>query len=394
MREQSEVVVFIGCGYPMGGVLFLAHMGIAIHRALRNSKINFYFASIDDESQPGYWSVVHSCIPDENIIHASEFKKLCEIIAKTVSRYDRAVIHTAGGWGQTRLIQSSLSDYPISIRKKIRLIGTTHSYRNNSWLRIPMSMFQYLMYRIFYRVIIFQCSYAAERFFGGNWLLNAGRARIIPLGCEDFSNQGNTACDDSISSNLRTILEDESLFKFVYLAAFRRGKNQAWLVSAISPILKTRPNARMLLCGAGDTKEISLVRDIARQHGVESQVILPGLINRHMIPYVLSKCNCAIVASSSETFGHNFLEPMFAGIPVVGTKVGVGIDIVKDGETGYQYSLEDDCYFQRVVRKIIDDPQATATMGQRAKDIVSREYSHSTIALKHVNLYKEILEEA
>ena len=136
------------------------------------------------------------------------------------------------------------------------------------------------------------------------------------------------------------------------------------------------------------------MKDRARELGVERQVVFAGQVDRLSIPYVLAKSNCAVVPTGAETFGHNFLEPMFAGIPVVGTAVGVGREIVRDGETGFRISLKDKQSVRRAVLTLMDNPDLCARMGETARRLVIERYSHKAIAARHIELYKKLLTEA
>ena len=393
MQETSNAVVFIGCGYPMGGVLFLAHMGVAIFKALIGEPIDLYFAAIDEESQSGFWGAVRNVFPESRIIRSNGFAGLADRIVAVANGYQRVIVHTAGGWGQTKRIRSSLMRVSRDIRNRISLVGTTHSYRNDSWLRVPMSLFQCCLYRLYYRAAIFQCSYAVDRFCGGRRLLKDGRGVIIPLGCEDFGHQESAVINEPLPGELKSVLDNPQLFKFIYLAAFRPGKNHTWLVTAMSEVLKTHQNARLILCGTGSVAIMSSVKQLISMRAVGTQVLMPGQVERSSIPCILSKCDCAVVTSSSETFGHSFLEPMFAGLPVLGTAVGVGCDIIKDGRTGKIISLKDVVGFQQAAAKMIENREQTAKMGEWAHQLVVNSYSHEAVARQHVKLYKQILSE-
>ena len=394
MREKSDAVVFLGCGYPMGGVLFLAHMGIALYKISCNYNFDFYFASISNEEQSGYWELAHSRIDRRFIIKADSFELLAENVVLLAERYARVIVHTCGGWGQTRYFIRARSRMNKMFATRLVFIGTTHSYRIESLLRIPMSMFQYVLYRLYYKKIVFQCQYAADLFVGGNNLIKRGVGVVVPLGCEPFDEislsipEGIATKDDLVKT-----LQDKSLFKFVYLAAFRPGKMHAWLIQAMMPILKMHTDVRVLFCGTGDSAMIDSLRLSIERRKLQEQLLLTGQIERKEVPWLLAHCNCAIIPSKAETFGHNFLEPMFAGLPVIGTRVGIGRDIIRDGETGYGFDFGDVGGMQFAMEVLLKDRAAAQRMGERAKRLVTKEFTHDKIATRMMNLYEEVFEE-
>lgn len=392
MQEKSSAVVFVGCGYNMGGVLFLAHMGVALSKSVYGS--DFFFGSLDCEAQEGYWDLVHRNIRSDRVVLGKDFDELSTKLVGLAKFYDKVLVHTAGGWGQTKHFMRARRKIGKELSSRLIFVCTTHSYRNDSLLRWPVSALLYVLYRMYYRLVIFQCKDAADKFCGGNNLIKKGKAIVLPLGCEPFDkSESNVPKKISENECLVKVLEDQHLFKFVYLAAFRPGKMHVWLIKAFSAVLKRNLNSRVLLCGTGDRKVISKVKHAIKVTGLSNQVILTGQIPRNEIPWLLSHCNCAVVPSRAETFGHNFLEPMFAGIPVLGTSVGIGIDIIRDGETGYHFSLNDRMSFVRGADRMMKDRKQARLMGEKAYNVVMANFSHSVIAERLSNLYSHLLRE-
>lgn len=391
MQRKSNAVVFIGMTYPYGAIRHFALLGCELFKGCQDD-VDFYFASIAREPDKGCWDIVRQTIPNEHVIKTDTFEELVRRCCDLAKIYDKVVVHTGGGWGQTKHFVPARKRMDKMLQERLIIIGTTHSYRHDSFLRIPMSAFQYVLYRLYYRMIIFQCQYAADRFIGGNHLIKIGKGAVIPLGCEPFGEIGNDI-PKGIAENasLSVILKDCSLFKFVYLAAFRPGKMHVWLVYAISPVLRQHPEGRLLLCGTGSERvRADIVRAIEAEK-MEGQIILTGQINRHEVPWLLAHSNCAVVPSRSETFGHNFLEPMFAGLPVLGTSVGVGRDIIKDGENGYKFSLNEINGFRDKATKLIRKPKRAKQFGIKAKALVEKRFTHEAVARKLWGVYRRVL---
>lgn len=391
MREKSKAVVYIGMVYPWGGIRHFALLGCELYRVCKNT-VDFYYASIFKDVDDGCWELVRKCIPTERIISEESFSDLALRIVNLGITYDHVIVHTGGGWGQTKHFIKALNSINKKYRRKISLVATTHSYRNDSWMRIPMSLFQYFLYRLFYRMVVFQCQYAADRFVGGNNLINIGKGVVVPLGCESFNHiEGDVPLGINSNIELRKILADKTLFKFVYLAAFRPGKMHVWMIHVLASILKSYPKIRLLLCGEGrEDIRLSILKAIEEEN-LEGQILLTGQIARREVPWLLSRCNCAIVPSRSETFGHSFLEPMFASIPVIGTRVGVGGEIIKDGITGFHFSLSSSESLRCAVEKMISNENGAKRMGENARVLVEKNFLHSAVAKKLSYHYARIL---
>lgn len=254
-----------------------------------------------------------------------------------------------------------------------------------------MSLFQTALYLRYYDMVVFQCRHTKKRFWGARLLSVFGKTTTIPLGCESFDFTSSIPTGISQMHELLEALQNEDLFKFIYLAAFRPGKMHAWLVRAIAPVLRKFPDARVLFCGKGGGPEFDETCVAIREEGVERQILLPGVVSRDEVPWLLTHCNCAVVPSCSETFGHGFLEPMFAGLPVLGTSVGIGCDIIKDYETGFVFSLKEPNALRRKVEWILQNRASAAGMGAKAMSTVLESYTHEKIAKWHVALYTRLL---
>jgi len=390
MKSGNVAVVLIGMAYPYGVVRHLALLGMEIYKASHDT-FDFYFASINRESDPGSWDLLRTVIPETRMLRAVSFDALTDRVVSLAERYTQVIVHTGGGWGQTKHFVRARKRMDKKLVSRLIFIGTTHSYRQDSFLRIPMSVFQYALYRLYYRMVVFQCQDAADRFVGGNDLIKRGRGAIVPLGCESFQKVYETI-PDGIAANhqLRELLTNPSLFKFVYLAAFRPGKMHVWLVKAITAVLRRHPEAVLICCGTQIGNTVRKVSQAITVAGLGKQIIITQKIPRSDIPWLLLHSDCAIVPSRAETFGHNFLEPMFAGLPVIGTAVGVGRDVIVDDETGYFIDLHDPLSVSITVERILTDRPRAKRMGLAAREKVLHRYTHAMIAKQLVELYNKI----
>ena len=391
----KNAIVFIGMTYPHGIIRHFAYLAVELNKVLADKEdVDFYFASTDGETNQNAWPMIRDNFVSERIICEHKFEKLADRICILGKEYEKVLVHTGGGFGQTKqlVLARRRMNKLVSERLRIILAGTTHSFRNDSIHRIWMSALQCALYLLFYKKIIFQCQDAADAFVGSSLLFKAGKGVIVPLGCEGFVEPSPDVPTAIREKGLGDMLADKSLFKMVYLAQFRPGKMHAWLVKALIPIFKQHVEARLILCGMGNEVVVNDVKEIIKENGLESQVVIPGQIPRYEVPWLLKHVNCALVPSRAETFGHNFLEPMFAGLPVVGTRVGIGKEIIEDGKTGYGFSLRHPEEIGEAIAKMIRDPELARQMGGHAYARVSTTYRHSDVAKRLAEVYRGMLE--
>ena len=393
MQRKSNATVFIGMTYPWGLIRHFALLGVELcKRATLNMDV--YYASIYRDADRGAWGVVNSVIPESRIIRGMTFAELLDRISSLCATYEKVLIHCGGGWGQMVELIKFRRRVGKHVWRKIRIVATTHSFNNGTWKRIPTCLVQLLLYFSLADMVVFPCAWIKSKFTGAGLLSLLGKTNIVPLGCEGFSD--SSFCNDVPNSiqaaGLGNLFEDRSgAFKFVYLAAFRRGKMHEWLVSAIAPVLSNKKKVYLILCGVGDREIVQRVRRLAEKLGLTDRVLLPGQIPREDVPWLLSHCDCAIVPSRSETFGHCFLEPIFAGIPVLGTKVGVGVDVIQDYVTGCKFTIGSATSLVESAEWMIENRPFLKQMGVSAKKLVEAKYTHAKVASQLIRLYAKVL---
>lgn len=390
MRRKCDALVFVGMTYPWGLIRHFALLGVELFRQ-EPVGCDVYYASIYRDADRGGWRTVNDGIPQQRILRAERFDQLLDRIVALTDDYRKVAIHCGGGWGQS--IELLKLRFRIGARrwKRLRLLATTHSFNNGTWKRIPVSLVHLFLYLLIYDKVIFPCRWIVKRFIGGRLLFALNKAVVVPLGCESMPEIEEEYAPHAITeSGVADLLLDNRLTKFVYLAAFRPGKMHTWLVRAACPVLRRHPDVRLLLCGTGSEKIIADVRQAIEKMGLSDRVLLTGQIPRADIPWLLIHCTCAIVPSRSETFGHCFLEPMFMGVPVLGTAVGIGADVIVDGETGFVFSLNDQKSLSGRMEWIADNKDAAKTMGQAAKCRVEGEFLHSAVASTLHVIYESV----
>lgn len=385
---KEDAVVFLGMGFPMGITRFLAYQGVECSKALGDRGFtDFYFAAIDNQRDMASWEILKGQIQEAKILRERDFNALKERIERLFSDYNRVLVHTGGGWGLIKRFRILKKKYG----ERFVHVVTTHSYKHDYPVRkYVMSFFQNILYRLYADKVVFQCPFAASNFFGGRGLLSLPLGVVVPLGCESFD--GEFQPSQSLpDAPWFSMLEDSDVVNFVYLAEFRPGKMHLWMLKALLPLFKSHSNLRLYLFGRCETEVGHQVVKWVREHGLERQVVCAGRIDRRDVPYVLKRMQCAIVPSRAETFGHNYIEPMVAGIPVIGTRTGAGEYAIQDYVTGFGISLSDERRVLSAVEYFLRNPSECKKMGENAKRLAQSLFLHQMAGEAHARLYLDLL---
>jgi len=131
----------------------------------------------------------------------------------------------------------------------------------------------------------------------------------------------------------------------------------------------------LLIAGDGPLKE--KLEEIVRVLSLEGQVIFVGHLNRQDLWNYYFSVDAFILLSKSEGLGLAFWEAMYAGVPVVGSRVGGIIDSIGEGqERGYFWSNQDgQVDFKNILDNCLQVTPEVKEKTKRAKEYVVNKIS-------------------
>jgi D-inositol-3-phosphate glycosyltransferase len=147
-----------------------------------------------------------------------------------------------------------------------------------------------------------------------------------------------------------------------------------------------------LLIVGGDADsdgELSRLRSLAGELGIEEMVTFWGAVEHERIPLLYNAADICVIASYHESFGLVAVEALASGTPVVAPRVGGLSTIITDGETGYlidNRSIED---FTRHLERLLDDDELRQRMSHAARPSVMK-YAWPIVARQVLSIYEEL----
>ena len=135
-------------------------------------------------------------------------------------------------------------------------------------------------------------------------------------------------------------------------------------IRAAKVVLQSHPNARFVLVGggfAGDDSTLLEAQDLVKQLGLEGVVAFTG--HRSDTPAVLEELTVAVQASLCENLGGT-LEALAMAKPLVVTRVGGMVDVVRDGETGLVAEPRNPQDLADKISRMLADPGAARKLGE------------------------------
>jgi glycosyltransferase involved in cell wall biosynthesis len=174
-------------------------------------------------------------------------------------------------------------------------------------------------------------------------------------------------------------------------------KNQGWLVQQLPRALEKHPNMHLVLAGACTDEAYgkSIKKDI-RNLGLDEYVTLTGGLppGDPALIGLLQEAAVVVLPSLSETFGLVILEAWAAGTPVLATRTSGALDLVRDGENGWLFELNEPGTFQNGLAAALDSPATARQVALAGQARVRAEFDSTVLAGRVKHLYEELIGES
>jgi len=164
-------------------------------------------------------------------------------------------------------------------------------------------------------------------------------------------------------------------------------KGHQYLIDAAAALARRHPTLHLAIAGRGDLAEALAAR--ARERGLGGRLHLLGL--RSDVADVLAAADLFVLPSLSEGLPLALLEAMFAGLPIVASRVGEIPTALVDGECGVLVPPGDPAALAAALDRLLSDPEGARAHGARARRRASAEYDVTHMARRYSSIYQHIL---
>jgi N-acetyl-alpha-D-glucosaminyl L-malate synthase BshA len=125
----------------------------------------------------------------------------------------------------------------------------------------------------------------------------------------------------------------------------------------------------------------------ARELGLHEKVFFLGKIEA--VAPLLAGADLFLLPSASESFGLSALEALASGTPVVGSKAGGLVEVVKEGVTGALREIGDVDAMAKASVEILSDRDRWNTMSRDAAADARARFSRDDIVRQYEALYED-----
>ncbi len=153
----------------------------------------------------------------------------------------------------------------------------------------------------------------------------------------------------------------------------RREKGQAVLLDAMAAVVRSVPDAVLLLIGDGPDRET--LRERAKCLDIAERVLFLGLQEPEEVYHLLSIMDVMAVPSLFEGFGLTAAEAMAAAKPVVASAVDGLIEVVVNGETGMLVPANNAPELAASLISLLTSREIARKMGRKGQERVASHFS-------------------
>ena len=172
------------------------------------------------------------------------------------------------------------------------------------------------------------------------------------------------------------------------IGRFDKVKGHEVFIKGAAEVAGKNPNVRFLLAGEGEEKE-ALIK-LAKELGVYDKLHFLGFIKD--IYSFLNFVDINTLTSLSESFPYVLLEGAKMKKATVSSAVGGIPDLIKNGKTGMLFENMNHSQFAQKLCTLIENPELRERLGVSLHRFATTCFSSESLALKHVEIYKDVLE--
>lgn len=164
-------------------------------------------------------------------------------------------------------------------------------------------------------------------------------------------------------------------------------KGHHYFLESAKRILEVLPETRFLIAGDGPLREE--LEDLSLSLGIVQAVRFLGY--RQDIGTLMGMSDVIAMPSLREGLPYVLLEALALARPVVGTQVGGIPEVIKHGETGFLVPPKDSEALAEAIIQVLRNPEEATRLGEKGRELVSREFDVETMVQKIAAVYTEVL---
>ena len=186
-------------------------------------------------------------------------------------------------------------------------------------------------------------------------------------------------------------LADDGLVIIGTVGRLQPVKDQQTLLAAFADLVResgdAAASARLLMVGNGPLRDA--LEQQAQALGVAHLTCFAG--DRTDVAQLLQCMDVFVLPSLAEGISNTILEAMATGLPVIATRVGGNVELVRDGEGGALFEVGDAAALKRLLAGYLVDPGSRRRHGQRSRQLAVESFSLKAMVEGYRGAYERLI---
>jgi glycosyltransferase involved in cell wall biosynthesis len=175
----------------------------------------------------------------------------------------------------------------------------------------------------------------------------------------------------------------------LFVGRLHQEKRLDLMIAAFAEVAQRLPNAHLLIVGPEEDGSGREAQEQVRALGLSRSVHFAGMLTGMPLMQCYADADLLVLLSHRENFAMVAAEAMAAFHPVLVTEqVGLAEEVAKAG-AGYSVRPEIDLIAQRW-SGLLADPELRASMGQKGRDLVERQFATEVVAHQILEFLRQI----
>ena len=153
-------------------------------------------------------------------------------------------------------------------------------------------------------------------------------------------------------------------------------------IKAFKLVQEQNKNVKFMFIGSGEMENDVL--EYARQNNMEDKIIITGWVQN--VEKYIPALDIAILPSKWEGFGLVIIEYMACNKPIIASKVGGIMNIIKNEDNGILIEKENEESLKKEIEKYINDPVYKNNTINYNKEYMKENYNIKDVVKKHIDI--------
>lgn len=188
---------------------------------------------------------------------------------------------------------------------------------------------------------------------------------------------------------LKKMIEQESSFKCVIVGSLHIGKHQDEAIQAISVLVKKGLNIKLYIVGSGRPEYQLYLENLITKNNLKENVILLGYIDKPF--FIIEQSDVFLMCSRDEAFGRVTIEAMKLGKPVIGSRSGATIELIREGFNGLFYNPGDFEELSQKITILYENRIFLKQLGENAQKWATELFKEDNYKKDMVSIIKEVI---